>query len=242
MYELAKQNYLTHNGFSEMHLKAALFDMDGVLYNSMPNHAKAWSTSMTQFGLAMTEEEVYMHEGRTGKSTINLLAQRYWGRNVSDEEAERIYAAKAACFASLPEPKAMPGAAKLLRMIKDEGLTIVLVTGSGQQSLLNHLNETFPGIFSREHMVTSFDVHHGKPDPEPYLTGLKKAGVAPHEALVVENAPLGVRAAVKAQIFTIAVNTGPLANGVLLGEGANLLFPSVTELAANWPLISKTLK
>lgn len=55
--------------------------------------------------------------------------------------------------------------------------------------------------------------------------GLAKVGIKPNEAIVVENAPLGVRAAVAAQIFTIAVNTGPLPESALLNEGANMLFP-----------------
>ena len=60
---------------------------------------------------------------------------------------------------------------------------------------------------------------------------LKKAGVGADEALVVENAPLGVRAAVAAGIRTIAVNTGPLDPQLLLNEGASWLFPSMQALA-----------
>ena len=83
-------------------------------------------------------------------------------------------------------------------------------------------------------MVTAFDVKHGKPNPEPYLTGLQKAGVSANEAIVVENAPLGIRAGVAAGIFTVAVNTGPLADEVLQEEGANLLFHSMMDFNNNW--------
>ena len=80
-------------------------------------------------------------------------------------------------------------------------------------------------------MVTGDDVRYGKPYPEPYLMGLKKAGITADEAFVVENAPLGVRAAVAAGIRTIAVNTGPLDEKLLLDEGASWLFPSMSALA-----------
>lgn len=119
-----------------MPIKAVLFDMDGVLYDSMPNHAKAWSTAVTEFGLSMSPHEAYLHEGRTGHGTINILAQRHWGRNATTEEMERIYAAKSALFNTCPEPQPMPGAAQLLQSIRSLGLTIVLVTGSAQHSLL----------------------------------------------------------------------------------------------------------
>lgn len=208
-----------------MPIKAVLFDMDGVLYDSMPNHAKAWSTAVTEFGLSMSPHEAYLHEGRTGHGTINILAQRHWGRNATTEEMERIYAAKSALFNTCPEPQPMPGAAQLLQSIRSLGLTIVLVTGSAQHSLLTRLAHDFPGIFSAERMVTAFDVRHGKPHPEPYLMGLEKAGVSASEAVVIENAPLGVEAAHAAGIYTIAVNTGPLSPKVLLDAGADIVLP-----------------
>lgn len=208
-----------------MPIKAVLFDMDGVLYDSMPNHAKAWSTAVTEFGLSMSPHEAYLHEGRTGHGTINILAQRHWGRNATTEEMERIYAAKSALFNTCPEPQPMPGAAQLLQSIRSLGLTIVLVTGSAQHSLLTRLAHDFPGIFSAERMVTAFDVKHGKPHPEPYLMGLEKAGVSASEAVVIENAPLGVEAAHAAGIYTIAMNTGPLSPKVLLDAGADIVLP-----------------
>ena len=117
----------------------------------------------------------------------------------------------------------------------------MVVTGSGQTSLLDRLNKNFPGIFQRELMVTAFDVKYGKPNPEPYLMALKKGGLQPNEAIVVENARLGVQAGVAAGIFTIAVNTGPLPDEALLGQGANLLFHSMQEFNENWEILKRHL-
>ncbi len=212
-------------------LKAVLFDMDGVLFDSMPNHAYAWSHAMTQFGLEMTAYEAYLHEGRTGSGTINILAQRYWGRDATEEELEHIYAAKAEVFNTLPEPKPMPGALEALTAAKELGCMIVLVTGSAQTSLLQRLEEHYPGFFQQELMVTGFDVKRGKPDPEPYLMGLQKAGIKAEEAVVVENAPLGVESAHRAGIFTIAANTGPLEDSLLKEAGADIVVPGLMDVA-----------
>ena len=241
MFEKEKELYLQTHGFERTRLKAVLFDMDGVLFDSMPNHAYAWSHAMTQFGLHMTAEEAYMHEGRTGAGTINILAQRHWGRNATEEEIQEIYRGKSDVFNTYPEAGEMPGAAALLNKVKDSGCLPVLVTGSGQVSLIDRLNRHFPHIFVKERMVTSFDVKYGKPNPEPYLMGLQKAGVQPWEALVVENAPLGVQAGTAANIFTIAVNTGPLPDHVLTDAGANLIFPSVQSLCDQWEQIRALL-
>lgn len=83
-------------------------------------------------------------------------------------------------------------------------------------------------------MVTSYDVSHGKPAPDPYLAGMKKAHVYPWESIVVENAPLGVQAAVAARCFTIAVNTGPLPDEELISKGADLLMPDMRTLSRQW--------
>ena len=211
--------------------KAILFDMDGVLFDSMPNHAYAWSHAMTEYGLQMTPEEVYMNEGRTGSSTINLLAQRFWGRDATEEEKQLIYEAKSRVFNTLPEAKPMPGALETLQAVKAKGLQIVLVTGSAQTSLLERLERHYPGFFRPDLMVTGFDVKLGKPYPEPYLKGLRKAGIRPEEGIVVENAPLGVQAGHAAGIFTIAANTGPLKDEVLKNAGADIVLPGMRDVA-----------
>ena len=182
-----------------------------------------------------------MHEGRTGTSTVNLVSLREHGTEVSEERVAEIYKVKSDLFNQFPPAEPMPGALSLLRQLKEQGLMILIVTGSGQCSLLDKLNCDYPGIFRRELMVTAFDVKYGKPNPEPYLMGMQKGGLQPHECIVVENAPLGVHAAKAAGIFTIAVNTGPLPDKALLDEGADLLFPSMQALSDAWGELSVAL-
>lgn len=239
MYQEAINQYLKQHGHERIYLKAVLFDMDGVLFDSMPNHARSWHKIMKQFGFGLSEEEAYMHEGRTGADTINIISRRERGHDATDEEIERIYRAKAEEFNSYPEAPRMPGAWEVVQKIKADGITRMIVTGSGQVSLLERLNRNFPDIFQKERMVTAFDIKFGKPNPDPYLMALQKGGLKPNEAIVVENAPLGVQAGVSAGIFTVAVNTGPLPDRVLLDKGANLLFHSMAEFNDQWETLLK---
>ena len=227
--------YKKKHGFGALCPRAVLFDMDGVLYDSMPNHAKSWHISMAKFGIDMSEADAYRYEGMRGVETIKMIAREQLHRQLSDSEAQKMYDVKSGVFATCPTAKVMDNVQKLQRLIKAGGLKIVVVTGSGQRSLLAKLIEDFKGLVEPELVVSSFDVEHGKPNPEPYLKGLEKAGVEPWQAVVVENAPLGVRAGVAAQIFTIAVNTGPLPDSSLAGEGASLVFPDMKALADCWP-------
>lgn len=234
MYRKELREYLERHGFRTFRPKAVLFDMDGVLYDSMPNHARSWHESMKTFGLEMPPEDAYRYEGMRGVETIKLLAREQWGREIDDEEAQRMYDEKTRMFSLCPKAKVMDSVKELQRDMKADGMKIVVVTGSGQKSLLDKLTEEFEGLISKELIVASFDVKHGKPDPEPYLKGLEKAGVNPWEAIVVENAPLGVRAGVAARIFTVAVNTGPLPDHMLSDEGASIVYSSMAAFRKNW--------
>lgn len=234
MFEKAIQNYLEAHQYKAIELKATLFDMDGVLFDSMKNHATAWNKAMKLYNMTLTEEEAYMHEGRTGASTINIVSVRERGYEATEKEIKEIYKTKSDIFNGLSKAKRMPGALEVLTQIKENGLTPMVVTGSGQLSLLDKLNHNFPNIFQEHLMVTAFDVKYGKPNPEPYLMALKKAGINANQAIVIENAPLGVQAGVAAGIFTVAVNTGPLPDSALLEQGANLLFHSMNEFSDNW--------
>lgn len=226
--------YLQGSGHSFINLKSVLFDMDGVLFNSMPYHADAWHKVMERHGLHLSREEAYLHEGRTGAATINIVYRRQYGKDATPEMIQSIYAEKSAEFSNNPEPESMPGAWEVLQKIKKEGLTPMVVTGSGQHSLLDRLSHHFPDTFHRELMVTAFDVKYGKPNPEPYLMALQKGGFRANEAIVVENAPMGVQAGVAAGIFTVAVNTGPIDGQVLLDAGADMLFSSMQEFCNHW--------
>jgi HAD superfamily hydrolase (TIGR01509 family) len=239
MFQAAISRYLETHKHPSLSLKAVLFDMDGVLYNSMPYHAESWHKIMEERGLHLSKEEAYLHEGRTGSGTINIVCQRQFGRNATEKEIKEIYKAKTEAFNSFPLALPMEGATDVLTKVKRDGLFPMIVTGSGQASLLGRLNKNFPGVFKSELMVTAFDVKYGKPNPEPYLMALNKGNLKANEAIVVENAPLGVQAAAAAGIFTVAVNTGPLDDNILLDAGANILFPSMQALCDSWENLLK---
>lgn len=237
-----KKYYLTKNNFQQIKPKAIFFDMDGILFNSMPSHSIAWVKAMNESGLPFTELESYMFEGQPGADTVNYIFEKKYGRESTKEERTNIYLLKSKYFDELGEPQRIPYVYDLLKKLKREGFQILVVTGSAHPTLLNNLQTYFPGIFEKENIISAFDVKQGKPNPDPYLEALKRAGVSPWEALVVENAPLGVKASSTAEIFTIGVNTGPLDKNMLLDYGANIVFDSMEDLYKEWDNLLLNLK
>lgn len=203
--------------------------MDGVLINSMPNHAIAWQRSMASFGIAMTADDAYATEGARGVDTIRRMVKAQQNREIDEAEAQKMYDEKTRQFGLLPRPDIMDYALDLQEEIHRKGLQICIVTGSGQRPLINRLLTEFPRV-TRERLVTAYDIKNGKPAPDPYLSGMEKCGVKPWESIVVENAPLGVMAGAASKAFTIAVNTGPLPDDTLWEAGADIVLPNLYSL------------
>ena len=110
----AISNYLSKHGFEAFKPKAVLFDMDGVLYNSMPNHARAWQQAMTQFGITMTAHDAYATEGARGIDTIRMMVKAQQGHDISLEEAQKMYDVKTHLFHEMPDARIFYGVKSLM--------------------------------------------------------------------------------------------------------------------------------
>ena len=208
--------------------KAYFFDMDGVLFDSMPHHAIAWEEVMKAHGLPFTARDCYINEGRTGESVIREAMWKARNRDATPEEVKSIYAEKAAYFHSLGKATTIPGVAEVLQYVQSQNAQIWVVTGSGMRTLLDNLNNVLPAVFQRDRMITAFDVVHGKPDPEPYLKAWERSGLPKEQCVVIENAPLGIRSGKAAGLTVFAVNTGILTREDL--SQADQVFDNMRDL------------
>ena len=212
--------------------RAYFFDMDGVLFNSMPHHAIAWEEVMKEHDLPFTAYDCYLNEGRTGESVIREAMWKARNRDATPDEIKQIYTEKSERFNLLAQQAGgtvvVDGVAEVLRYVQSTGSQIWVVTGSGMRSLLDNLNNALPPVFQRDRMITAFDVTHGKPDPEPYLKAWERSGLQKEQCFVIENAPLGIRSGKAAGLTVYAVNTGILTREDL--AQADQVFDSMEEL------------
>ncbi|MGH6693505.1 MAG: HAD family hydrolase [Gammaproteobacteria bacterium] len=170
---------------------------------------------------------------RRGRETvINRLVER--NVNPTDELVGKILQKRKAVLADLGLPPVMNGARELIQNARNAGLAIWAVTGSSDPTLRKRLPEAFDGLIDASQMITGEDTFAGKPAAEPYALACARAGIHAHNAVTVENSPLGVRSADQAGTFCIAVNSGPLPATVLERAGARAVFTSCEALAAGW--------
>lgn len=221
---------MNEHGLEAYRPKTVLFDMDGVLYDSMKFHAIAWHEAMAKYGIDMPEIEGYLYEGMRGVETIAIKCHEQWGREVPEDEAMEMYLEKSRIFHSMTKATIMPGVKDLQHFMLSKGMQITVVTGSGQPPLLAGLARDFEGIIEADKIVSAKDVKQGKPAPDPYLLGMERMGSKAEETIVVENAPLGVQAGRAAGCFVIGVNTGPLPDSQLKDNGAHVVFHNMFEV------------
>ena len=133
-------NYLHRNKLTNLDLRAVLFDMDGIIYNSMPAHEISWQQTMREWGLKAEPNEFYHQEGKPARHTINMLFQRNLKRDATEQEIEDVYKRKSELFFENDSGALIAGIEKTIKIVQDRGLTPILVTGSGQSGLYERMN------------------------------------------------------------------------------------------------------
>ncbi|GGR90557.1 haloacid dehalogenase [Streptomyces aureoverticillatus] len=176
--------------------QAILFDLDGVLVDSMAlieRILRAWAAGHGLDG----DKAVSLSHGRRDIDVVRLIAPHL----DAEAEARRIVAREERDFDGLA---ATPGAARLLEALPRGAWAVVT---SGTRAVARG-RLAAAGLPQPEHLVAADDVQHGKPHPEGYQSGAELLGVTPAQCVVVEDAPAGVRAARAAGMRCVGVGDG----------------------------------
>ncbi len=180
---------------TSMRCRGVLFDLDGVLVDSTPAVARVWAGWAHEHGFN-PDEVVKKAHGRPSITTIRELLP-HADHAVEDREVERRE------IADVEGVVPLPGAMELLKALPLERWAIVT---SCTRALAN-VRIAAAGLPRPRHLVTSTDVKHGKPDPEPYLKGAQTLDVSASECIVIEDAPAGIRAGKAAGARVLALRT-----------------------------------
>ena len=178
--------------------------MDGVIVDSMPYHFLAWYEALRPWGISVKCFDVYQREGeRWDKSLKDLLRQAKI--TPTAVVLKKIFVYRRKVFKKYFKRYIFKGIDRFLLCLKQKGYLLGLVTGTPAQEIKAILPKKIRVLF--DCVVAGDSVKYGKPNPAPYLKALKLLRLKPNQCLVVENAPLGIRAAKAAGIFCLALNT-----------------------------------
>lgn len=185
--------------------KVFIFDMDGVIIDTQGLHSQAAQQALAEFGVQVTFDEVQAYAGTAGVMVYHELAQRY-GKQIPLDE---VLARKQKIFTGLMvnlerEGKFLPidGIPALLKELQAKHIPTAIASSSSD-AFIAQVVDTLKLRPYFQALLSGRDLPHSKPDPAIYLLAAKTLGVAPQEAVVLEDAGMGVLAAKRAGAYCI---------------------------------------
>ena len=209
--------------------KAAIFDVDGTLLDSVDLHALAWHEAMVKFGHDVGFEQVRGQIGKGGDKLIPHFlsedAQRDHGREMEEWRGHRFkseYLPLVRPFSAVPD---------LLRRVKDARMRIAVASSAKKDELDKYLD--IASIADLIDVTTcSDDVEESKPAPDIFEAVLKKLGVQGRDAVAIGDTPYDAEAAGKAKIATVGVLCGGFTQNSLRQAGCVQVYPGPAALLA----------
>ncbi|MFE2492167.1 HAD family hydrolase [Streptomyces mirabilis] len=210
-----------------MRYDLVIFDNDGILVDSEPISNTILAAYLTELGHPTSYEESIRDYMGSAMHRIHELVQERSGQRLPEDFDDVFHGRVFAAFERELQP--VPGAVQLLeKLAADEVPYCVASSGSHERIRVGHRKTGLDRWFDEGRVFSSQDVGRGKPAPDLFLHAAERMGVAPERCVVVEDSPLGVRAANAAGMdvygFTAMTSAAKLA-------GATQLFSELGELA-----------
>jgi beta-phosphoglucomutase len=211
-------------------IRGVLFDLDGVIVDTLHYHYLAWKHMFEKRGGTVKEHTILLHEGRNSREILPILMQET-GVNISSEQQAQFIEEKRAYYRSIVRVHQYPKAFEVIDELRERGYKVALVTACALKNMQHSLDIEQQAHF--DFIITGDEVPRAKPFPDPYVTAARQLGLKPQQCLVVENAPLGIEAARNAGMYCVAIET-------TLGKehltSADCILQSIGELP-NHPLL-----
>ncbi|GAA1037012.1 HAD family hydrolase [Streptomyces murinus] len=203
-----------------------IFDNDGVLVDSEPISNRHLAAYLTELGIETSYEDSLRDYMGSAMHRVHDLVLERTGRRLPADFDDVFHARVFAAFERELGP--VPGAAEVLEKLAADGVPYcVASSGSHERIRVGHRTTGLDRWFQEERIFSSQDVGKGKPAPDLFLYAAERMGVAPGRCAVVEDSPLGVRAAVAAGMDVYGFTAMTPAKRL---TGATQLFADMGEL------------
>jgi HAD superfamily hydrolase (TIGR01509 family) len=212
-------------------VQALIFDLDGTLVDTVYAHVFAWQRALDEVGMPVDGWKIHRRIGMSGGLFARAVAREV-GRPLSDDEVEEIQRRHGQLYRELlPGRRPLPGAAELLRELRDAGVTHGIAT-SGRRPEIDASLEAL-GIVPETVVVARGDVARAKPEPDLFLACAERLGVSPDQCYVVGDAVWDLLAARRARMLSVGLLSGGYGEDELQAAGAFRVYRDADELRAS---------
>ena len=184
-------------------IRGVLFDMDGLVLDTEKLYSRFWMEACHFYGFPMTYEQSLSMRAANSQLGAETL-HRFFGPEVdyTTVRNKRVELMDAFIAENGVEPK--PGIFELLDDLDAQGIRAAICSSSPQDRIREHLGSL--GIYHRFAAICSgYDVPRGKPAPDIYLHGAASLGLSPENCLALEDAPLGILSAFRANCIPVMI-------------------------------------
>ena len=212
-------------------IKAAIFDIDGTLVDSVDLHAQAWKEAFKNFGKDIPYQQIRHQIGKGGDQLMPV----FFTRDELEEFGERMEKFRGELFKRefMSRVRPFPKVRELFQRIKGEGKEIALASSAKAEEI-----EFYKKIAHIEDLVeeeaSSDDAERSKPHPDIFRAALEKLGLAPSEVSAVGDTPYDAEAAGKLKIKTIGVLCGGFPEAELRSAGGIAIYEDPADLLARY--------
>jgi beta-phosphoglucomutase len=214
-------------------IKAILFDLDGVIVDSLHYHYLAWDHMFKKIGGSVTEESIFLSEGMNSFEILPLFLKQF-NIELPIEKHKKFIEDKRNYFRQIVKLTYYPNAFETIEQLRDLGYSAALVTACARKNMEMSIDTEHQKLF--EFIISGDDVAHSKPNPEPYLIAQKTLGLEVSECAAIENAPLGVESVKNAGMICIAVES-TLGRQYL--QKADFIINEIQELTGFFPRLKR---
>jgi beta-phosphoglucomutase len=214
-------------------IKAILFDLDGVIVDSLHYHYLAWDHMFKKIGGSVTEESIFLSEGMNSFEILPLFLKKF-NVELPIDKHKKFIEDKRSYFRQIVKLTYYPNAFETIVKLRDRGYTTALVTACARKNMEKSIDVEHQKLF--DFIISGDEVTHSKPNPEPYLIAQKTLGLEVSECVAIENAPLGVESVKNAGMICIAVES-TLGRQYL--QKADFLINEIQELTGFFPKLKR---
>ncbi len=216
-----------------MALDGILLDVDGTLFDTNEQHARAWTIVLEEHGYTIGKDRILLEIGKGG----DRLVPSVLGAELAEKDGKAMRDRHGDVFRSIIDKEGVEpfaGVEKLFASLRKRGIKTAVATAAKKENLQRMVKVAGLDLFKlADVVVTDSDVEESKPAPDVVTAAYRKLGMSPAQCAMIGDTPYDAQACLGAGVVCIGVVTGIQSEEALRNAGCRLTYRDAADLEAH---------